>query len=47
MNMLKDMLARSDLIDQKKTTEYNESVNIGKILSKQYLDPIVKKIEKK
>ena len=46
MNMLKDMLARSDMIDQKKTTEYDESVKIGKILAKQYLDPIVKKIEK-
>ena len=47
MNMLKDMLARSDMIDQKKTTEYDESVKIGKLLAKQYLDPIVKKIEKK
>ena len=47
MKMLKDMLCRADMIDQNKTTEYDESVKIGKILAKQYLDPVVSKIEKK
>ena len=47
MQRLKDMLVRIDMIDQKKTTEYDESVKIGKILAKEYVDPLVKNLDKK
>ena len=47
MLRLKDMLVRADMIDQKKSTEYDESVKIGKILAKEYVDPLVKNLDKK